>query len=559
MNKFLNIQFFKRDILKNARSSLFQISQAHNFVWQYIDFRETKIKVTNQIIIVTLGIVGFIMLALLLSSCSQMDVRSLDNTDGVTVTKTPRADSKFSSKRGNLISVFPALNENYEPNPGIGWQHEPGEDDFKYLPETVAYSDRKAISWKILNPAEGVYNWSLLDDQLAASVAAGKQYSFRIYTMMGENFGGNQVPDWVLQKGAALLVSGEPDYSNCIYQEEWGKFVMELVKRYDGNPDIAFIDISGYGNFNEWSWQNDQTNWDAVWEQHYSDNTATPETMETLDSQARRRLADMFIGGSIKSHSCSDEAGNLETISYSYKGFQKTQLVMPYAGINQSTQYVFLRRSDVGFRYDCLGNYTGGIFDRLEKEISSTWKNAPVVFELCDSSRFDITLADGSLQVFHGSVVHNNGYTGERNAIHDLMLYAGYRYFLKEAQLQVQAENKISLSMIWQNIGLAPSYPKMGQIFQIHFYLVNLTNHRTIDYPISADVSAWMPAASPDLTAPGTRITTQLILPSDLDSGDYEGRLSIIDERTGKPINLAFSKPDSLGRYYLTSFPLYSR
>ena len=65
------------------------------------------------------------------------------------------------------------------------------------------------------------------------------------------------MPEWVLQKGAKILNSGEPDYSNCRYQEEWGKFVAELIARYDGNPDIAFIDISGYGNFSEWSWRDD--------------------------------------------------------------------------------------------------------------------------------------------------------------------------------------------------------------------------------------------------------------------------------------------------------------
>src|SRR5215203_5201570 len=114
--------------------------------------------------------------------------------------------------------------------------------------------------------------------------------------MVGAPFDGHMIPDWVLRKGAKLFADGEPDYSNCIYQETWARFVEQLSIRYDGNPDVAFIDISGYGNFNEWGWQNQQTEWDELWADHYSLGTAVPADFQTLDGQARKRLADMFIG-----------------------------------------------------------------------------------------------------------------------------------------------------------------------------------------------------------------------------------------------------------------------
>ena len=168
------------------------------------------------------------------------------------------------------LEIIPNLSGDYIVNPGIGWQNRPELTEFSDFPETIAYSDRREIGWKILNPSEGIYDWAPLQTQLDDAVKNGKQFSFRIYTMVGENYDEHMIPEWVLDKGAMLLENGEPDYSNCVYQEYWTKFVNKLVDQYDGNPDIAFIDISGYGNFNEWSWSDIQTEWDDSWSDEYS-------------------------------------------------------------------------------------------------------------------------------------------------------------------------------------------------------------------------------------------------------------------------------------------------
>src|SRR5690606_4762305 len=129
---------------------------------------------------------------------------------------------------------------------------------------------------------------------------------------------------------------------------------------------------SGYGNFNEWGWEDSQTTWE--------DNYMNPTT---LDGQARSRLAEMFIGGSNNSHRC--QTGNsTQTTSYNYVGFQETQLVMPFAGIQQSTRYVAESRSDVGIRYDCLGRDAS--LPKIDDVIEATWRTAPIVFEFCADS-----------------------------------------------------------------------------------------------------------------------------------------------------------------------------
>ncbi len=453
--------------------------------------------------------------------------------------------------------IRPALLQGkYLANPGIGWQADGDVSSPVDLPETVAYADRRTISWRTLNPAKGEYDWSALDAELDQATAAGEQFSFRVYSMAGQLSGGQRMPQWVLKEGVALTPSGEPDYSNCVYQQRWGEFVDALVQRYDGNPNIAFIDISGYGDFNEWSWQ-DQTQWDEEWKNAYQNGSPDPAAFKTLDGQARRRLADMFIGGSFSQHACRDGHGRTSLVDYAYPGFRQTQLVMPFAGINQSTQYVHWRRSDVGFRYDCLGRSAD---DRLVLDAArNAWQRAPVVFELCSQEQFSMASALTVLQRTHGSLVHDNGHNQDVEKLRALLSNVGYRYALRSASLaeSPRAGGQLSLSMIWQNLGWAPSYPGMGQNFQLHLLLVDASGQQApIDEIVPVDIAAWMPAEDLLQSPPENKVDFTLSLPTRLRTGAYELKVAIIDQRTGRPIQLAFEGVDANGRYLIDTIQI---
>lgn len=448
------------------------------------------------------------------------------------------------------VGIFPEEYRGYLTNPGAGWQGDFSTSS-NYLPETVHYSTRAEISWSQLNPGDGSYDWSYLDRQLAQAVADGKQYSFRVFTMSGEEYGGHQIPDWVINKGAVVLPSGEPDYSNCVYQEEWGRFVNAMLDRYDGNPDIAFMDISGYGNFNEWSWQS-QTEWDNLWAQQYEHGTAGPSTMENLDSEARRRLADIFIGGAYESHRCKGTDGQIHSVDYSYEGAQKTQLIMPYAGIVQSTQYVFAKRRDVGFRFDCLGRNDP---DDLPAELLEIWRHAPVVYEFCGPSSFDMDLARVSVEQTHPIIIHNNNYKGDANELQELLTSIGYRFFPKRvsANSAGTAGEELAISMVWQNLGTSPIYPSMGQEPVLNFYLIDRTSGQIVlTHPVDVDISSWLPADPfPSSNPPEYHFKANLPLPSDLAPGVYGLTLAIIETRTGTPIQLAVEGLTASGQLFL--------
>lgn len=423
-------------------------------------------------------------------------------------------------------TVQPAASTAYLPNPGIGFQAMQNLAS-PALPETVAYR-RPQYGWDAQNPAQGVYDWSAIDTDLAAAAALGKQFSFRIYTMRGETFGGHKVPAWVVAEGAQILGSGQPKYSNCVYQQRWSEFVEALRQRYDGNPDIAFLDISGYGNFNEWSWHQ-QTEWD--------DDALNPTT---LDGMARKRLADMFLGGS-GTIDCSLSGGGTQSISYSYPGFQQTQLVMPYAGIQQSTRYVASRRSDVGFREDCLGSaeHTDGMLSSVGDVIDTVWPNAPVVYELCGDE--DLAEALEVLEITHGSIVHENGGGNDLAQLTATLRDAGYRFTLREATYPDLSffTGSLDVSLTWRNVGFAPAYAGMGQDLALRAYLLEPGGAEAAAWTLSSDPNAWMPADPVGTTPPDQYLDQTLTLPGGLHLASYTLAVGILDLRTGLHVALA--------------------
>jgi hypothetical protein len=436
--------------------------------------------------------------------------------------------------------VSPPIDGGFSANPGIGWQNLPGHN---FLDESILYR-RPELAWNDLNPASGKYNWKPIDDLINQAKAKNEQVAFRISTNSSHNKG-LEVPKWVIDRGAKML-GNDADYSNCVYQEEWGRFVDALRMKYDGNLFIAAIDIGGYGASGEWPYNN-QTQLDK-----------DPKNPQTLNGKARKRLANIFIGGADENHICRDKNNKTLKKPYYYKGFQKTQLFMPYAGIKQSIQYVVNKRKDVGIRYDCLGRRgsSGDIMNQIGNEINQIWKTAPIAFEFCNGGNsFDglIKESDSLLKKSHGSIVHDNiNWNKSQNKIKALMSKVGYKYHMKSIQYtdNVARNQKMNVDMIWENIGTAPSYPKMGQNFGLRLYIVDKkTGKNVAEIPISSNISRWYPASKLPSSPPENKVSASIKISSAIKPGTYELKVGIRDNRTGGKINLSTQNKDKGNRY----------
>ena len=152
-------------------------------------------------------------------------------------------------------------------NPGQGWmsqQRSPRTEP--RFPCSVVYV---RFNWGDAEPAQGRFNWHLIDDVIAAWKPRGAAVAMRVMTCSAHSSGYYSSPKWLFDagcKGFEYLVGGddptsggkripriEPDYADPIYLERHGAFLKALGQRYDGHPDVEFLDIGSYLQSRQWS------------------------------------------------------------------------------------------------------------------------------------------------------------------------------------------------------------------------------------------------------------------------------------------------------------------
>ncbi|MBN8217320.1 MAG: DUF4832 domain-containing protein [Spirochaetes bacterium] len=152
-------------------------------------------------------------------------------------------------------------------NPGKGWVAYGNAS--KQPPEVLALASLgySRYQWGDLEPAEGKYDWSRIDADLESWSNAGKQYSFGVMNASTHSKAFWASPKWVFDAGAKyrtvelgpnqIETSGipgpklAPAFDDPIFLEKLGRFLVALAARYDGHPNLAFIDIRSYGNWGE--------------------------------------------------------------------------------------------------------------------------------------------------------------------------------------------------------------------------------------------------------------------------------------------------------------------
>jgi hypothetical protein len=114
------------------------------------------------------------------------------------------------------------------------------------------------VRWSDVEPSEGAFNFSFLDGQLAAAGAAGKTASISVVA-------GIDTPSWVYAAGAAsfsTVVAEKFDANFCqpiqvpvpwdsVFLQKWTALIQSLGARYQNNPVIGKMHITGINNHNE--------------------------------------------------------------------------------------------------------------------------------------------------------------------------------------------------------------------------------------------------------------------------------------------------------------------
>jgi hypothetical protein len=119
------------------------------------------------------------------------------------------------------------------------------------LPDPTDCGITIAVPWSRIEPSNGTYNWTYINDSAAPWIAAGKQVNLVIEgaaeTPVHEYQGQLDTPSWILNDGVTIIPGSDcdgvvqPVYWEGGYIDQFDKFVIMVDKHYANNPNIGYI------------------------------------------------------------------------------------------------------------------------------------------------------------------------------------------------------------------------------------------------------------------------------------------------------------------------------
>jgi hypothetical protein len=187
------------------------------------------------------------LLLLLLSSGPKIAAE-----DWVTVQPRDTGEALVNPGMGWTLHFYSNFIENY------GSKLEPSDtlDDWPGL--STLYL---RVPWSFLEPKEGEFNWTLFDTPAQRWIAKGKKIAIRV--SCSESWWRYATPKWVQDAGAKGIdfefgkgpkpggPLWDPDYLDAVFLEKLDHFLAAMARRYDGNPNVAFIDVGSFGMWGE--------------------------------------------------------------------------------------------------------------------------------------------------------------------------------------------------------------------------------------------------------------------------------------------------------------------
>ena len=292
-------------------------------------------------------------------------------------------------------------------------------------------------TWRELEPSKGRYDFSQIDEQLAAAKARGGKFGFRIQsactgcgsslTDMPTGVSSTSchagarttvaVPNYLadeMQRGWCFQLNGTqnyaPDWNDPAYLSRLNALLHALGARYDRDPRLGWVDISAYGDWGEWH----------VYQWPYPAPTgATPITLANGDA-----IVDM-------NHA-----------AFPHKILVSLTQTTTTSGDHGPFLYALRHYSNVGIRLDCFGDayYTSYMKDLGARDpiVANRWKTAPFIGEYCGGG---LATTRSQIKDFHVAML-GNGNVGTLSGS-DLKQFeadnilTGYRFVLRGVEWPV--------------------------------------------------------------------------------------------------------------------------
>ncbi|OAT32238.1 hypothetical protein M975_2130 [Buttiauxella brennerae ATCC 51605] len=377
--------------------------------------------------------------------------------------------------------------------------------------------------WSELEPVEGQYNYALVDDafKFAAMHQPAMNVGLRFMALDGPE-SGSKIPDWLIKKGVKGVWTSDrktfaPDLDDPIFFQYSQRLLNAFGKRYDGNENLAYVDIGMVGSWGEWH------------------NSNFP-SMKPLEKRYTPAQLEKYV----RMH---------------FAAFPKTPKIMLIAGGDNLVSAV---KQGAGWRADCLGDWrnfsaTWNLMEddypqRLDAAQSAysgfndAWKRAPVSFEICGympewKTEQHYSLAevqrtfDWAIEQ-HASTINLKSREVPkeyRGIVDQALTKLGYRFRLASLSHPAVVGKGASLALTsqWANDGIAPVYLK----YDLTWRVVNGSDKVIAQGKTNDDIRTWLPGVQ--------SANYRLLIPATADKGQYYIEVAMLDGH-GKPrINLA--------------------
>ena len=357
---------------------------------------------------------------------------------------------------GGRVVVRPADTGEALVNPGMGWtlhfysnfienygsKLEPSDtlDDWPGL-STIFLR----VPWSYLEPKEGEFNWALLDTPAQRWIAKGKPIALCVSST--ESWLRHATPQWVQDAGAkgvefdfgkGVKPGGklwEPDYLDPVFLAKLENFLTALARRYDGNPNVAFVTIGSFG-----MWGEGHT--------VFSTKLSEEQTLATV-----KRHIDLYVEHFRRTQLCiSDDVAGATKPG---RNFPATDYARS-KGVTLRDDSILVSQRNPWFHAEMAGEF---------------WPTRPVILE---HEHFSGVKARGkwngdtlleSIEAYHASYMSIHGWPRDvleewRDAITRINRRLGYRLQLREMSwpAEVALGEPFAVQAAWANAGVAPCY-----------------------------------------------------------------------------------------------------
>lgn len=419
-----------------------------------------------------------------------------------------RLPSALASE-GAAVVVEPKELDGPLVNPGIGLEtfnrfnrrgakpqsaaFDPKDPPANYPVCSLAYF---RLWWQELEPKQDAFNIDRIASLLKQARADGQDLALRFmpWFPMREL----ETPEWFKrqaarffrcrfrqwqgpQRGLTERDYWAPDFNDAWFLDRTEALVQAFGEKFDGHPDLAYLDIGSVGNWGEW----------------HTSNTEPPVPM--LTEHNARRIIDTH-----------------------FRHWRRTPLVFNlHHSIPPGLRHAIGRGA--GWRTD--GNDVQHIWDKLnplirEDGLRDAWERGPVTGEPVQAGILNPPETFAQALAWHASSFNAKSQPIPDAAVPHVETFlkrCGYRLVLRRLEHPPKAAPAAALRvrMEFENVGVAPPYKNYVLALRLQ------QGGRSVVLDTDAKLRSWLPGRH--------RVEASLALPADLPRGRHQLALGVLD------------------------------